>query len=33
MPPFAPPSGKPTSEHFQVIHIASAETSPRFTAG
>ena len=33
MPPFAPPSGKPTNEHFHVIHIAKAETSPRLTAG
>src|SRR6058998_1246617 len=26
-PPFAPPNGSPISEHFHVIHIASAFTS------
>jgi hypothetical protein len=32
-PPFAPPNGRPISEHFHVIHIASALTSSRVTSG
>ena len=32
-PPFAPPNGRPISEHFQVIHIASAFTSSSVTSG
>jgi len=31
-PPFAPPYGRRSSAHFQVIHIASAAHSPRSTA-
>ena len=32
-PPFAPPYGKRSSEHFHVIHIASAAHSPSVTLG
>src|SRR6185503_7318687 len=32
-PPFAPPNGSPISEHFHVIHIASAFTSSSVTSG
>jgi hypothetical protein len=31
-PPFAPPKGRFMIAHFQVIQIASAVTSPRFTS-
>ena len=32
-PPLAPPNGSPISEHFHVIHIASALTSSSVTSG
>ena len=32
-PPFAPPNGRPTSAHLNVIHIASAAHSPSETPG
>jgi len=32
-PPLAPPYGSLSSEHFQVIHIASAAHSPSVTSG
>ena len=32
-PPFAPPNGRPISEHFHVIHIARAFTSSAVTSG
>jgi hypothetical protein len=32
-PPFAPPYGSPVSAHFQLIHMASAATSPKATPG
>ena len=32
-PPLAPPKGIFTTAHFQVIQLASARTSSRFTSG
>jgi hypothetical protein len=32
-PPLAPPYGRRSSAHFQVIHIASAAHSPSVTSG
>jgi hypothetical protein len=32
-PPFAPPKGMLTTEHFQVIQAASARTSSMLTSG
>ena len=32
-PPFAPPYGRSINAHFQLIHIASAATSPSSTPG
>ncbi len=32
-PPLAPPKGRPISEHFHVIHIASDLTSSSVTSG